>query len=468
MADSADDSAGKAKAGDDAETVSGSETVSSSEAVSDSASVSGERRASTSDAPGGWLEVGDEDALSRWVRASRYAIALVRQLVHQWVRDRCPQQAASLAFQTVLSVVPLTAVAMAALRIWGDVGAESSLVAFLSEEFIPVSREVIATQLTDWSSNISMRSLGIMGLCTTVLLAFILVNNLEKTINAIWRSDKKRPLAQKFVVFYATVTLGPLLMGASLYEATRAGLTEGPGRFLIGVATSFGALFFANYFLPVKRARLRAAVVGALVSTFLLELAKYAFKVYVTNFAFGSMSGIYGALAVIPLWLLWVYYGWLVFLLGVEVAYATQNLGFLQRRDRRGPMSLENEIVRRVNGVLAARIMMAITGTYMSGQKVTSPTTLEEMFDLSGEVLDRITTRLEAHDLIIHVEGEFSGYLPARPPSEISLGHVLAAFRNDDVSHAAHNPRTRLDQILTEIDQDTRARTDDLYFDQLV
>lgn len=461
-----------AKAGSDSDAGSDSESDAGSDpdpgSDTDSVSNAGPAHGSDGELSDGWADAVYDDTLSRWVRASQYAISLIRQLVHQWVRDRCPQQAASLAFQTVLSVVPLTAVAMAALRLWGDVGAESTLVAFLSEEFIPVSREVIATQLTEWSTNISMRSLGIMGLCTTVLLAFILVNNLEKTINAIWRSDRKRPLAQKFVVFYATVTLGPLLMGASLYEATQAGLTEGSGRFLIGVSTSFGALFFANYFLPVKRARMRAAMAGALVSTVLLELAKYAFKVYVTNFAFGSMSGIYGALAVIPLWLLWVYYGWLVFLLGVEVAYATQNLGFLQRRDRRGPMSLENEIVRRVNGVLASRIMMAIAAAYINGQKVTSRTTLEDIFDLSGEVLDRIAARLKGHDLILEVEGEFSGYLPARPPSEISLSQVLSAFRNDDISQAAHNPRTRLDQILAQLDEDARSRTEDLYFDQLV
>lgn len=397
-----------------------------------------------------------------------YAARVATQVVRQWARDRCFEKAASLAFQTVLSVVPLLALALVVLRWSGSIDAESSFVNYLSRELIPVSREVIAEKLSAWSANVSLQSLGLVGLLVTLLFAFFIVNSMENTINAIWRAERRRSLAQKFVVFYASVTIGPFLLGSSLYYATKYGLTEGHSGQLFSAITSYGAMFLANMFLPAVPVRVAPAALGALVTLALFEAARYAFQVYVTEFAFASYAGIYGALGLVPLWLVWVYYTWLMFLLGVEVAHVVQNISSLQRRDRRRPMSLENELLQRVNGVVAARIMLAIAGAYMRGDKVVPRRTLEEMFDLSPEVLGRIAERLKKSDLVIEVDGEMRGYVPARPPNEITLGQILAPFRGDDFARASQNPRTPLDRILADIERETRQRTEEIYLDQLV
>lgn len=408
------------------------------------------------------------------LRRNRWPRDIVRLVVHvvrQWARDRCPQHAAMLAFQTSLSIAPMLAVAMAALRVSGNVDAESAFVQFIARELIPVSREAIAQQLATWSANTNLQSQGIIGLITTALLAFITVNSIERTINQVWRAEHRRSLAQKFMVFYATGTLGPLLIGTSLYQAAKFGLTDGWSGFFLSFATSFGALFLANYFLPALRVSIRAAAAGALVSALLFDTAKYAFNVFVTEYAFARYSGIYGAMAVVPLWLLWVYYSWLTFLLGVEVAHAVQNLRLLQRSDRRRALSLENEIIQRVNGMTAARIMLAICSAYAAGDKVLPRRTLQDMFDLSEEVLSRIVERLARGDLVIEVEGEQSGLLPARPPSEIALHDVLGAFRADDTLPAppvAAGGPSQLDRVLAEIESQTHQRTAGLYFDQLI
>lgn len=410
---------------------------------------------------------GAERQLDTW--AGGYWFRVLSQVVRQWARDRCPQQAAALAFHTVLSVVPLLAVALAALRIWGDINAGSVFVEFISREFIPVSPRDIAEQLTVWSNNINIESLGLVGLCTTILVAFILIDGLETAVNRIWRAERPRSFAQKFVVFYSTLTVGPFLMGMSIVQAAQFGLTEGPWRFLLSVGTTCGALFLANYFLPTAHVQARAAFAGALMSTILFEIAKYAFNVYVTQFAFASFSGIYGAVAVVPLWLMWIFYCWLTFLLGVELAYAAQNLHILQRWDRRRRLSLDNEILERVNGVTAARVMLAISSAYVRGEKVISRNTLEEMFDLSNDALTRIVERLKKHDLVIEVEGERAGFLPARPPSEISLADVLAAFRGGDLlPRRGGTITTRLDSVLADMEDDIQQRTKHLRFDELI
>lgn len=404
----------------------------------------------------------------RHARVSAYALQMANHVVRQWARDRCHEKAASLAYQTVLSVVPLLALTLAVLRGVGHIDGESSFVEFLAREFIPVSSDLIAKQLTSWSDNVNLQSLGLVGLGASVAVAFVMVNSLEKIINHIWRAERRRALSQKFVTFYATATIGPFLLGTSLYQASQFGWTEGFAGLVTSIFTSFMALFMANYFLPALQVRVVPALLGALVSTVLFEIARYAFRVYVTEFAFASFSGVYGTLSLAPIWLLWIYYSWLVFLLGVEVAHVAQNLHLLRRSDRRRPMSLENEILHRVNGVTAARVMMAISAAYLGGDKVMPRRAIEDIFDLSDDVLTRIARRLQSRDLIIEVEGEPSGFVPARPPAEITLAEVMGAFRSSDIDTTGARTNTPLDQLLLDIERDTRERTETVTFDALV
>lgn len=401
------------------------------------------------------------------VRVSLYLVRLGLQVVRQWARDRCPQQAASLAFQTVLSVVPVLAVCLAALRLTGLIEEESALVQFLSDRFIPVSSEELASVLTEWSENVTFKSLGLVGLLTTVTIAFVMWHSLDQIMNHIWRAERKRTIAQKFVVFYATFTIGPILLGVSLYQAARFGLAEGGWRFLLSVTSSYLALFLANWFLPATRVKIGPAAIGAAVTTVLFEVAKYVFTLYVTEFAFERYSGIYGALAVAPFWLIWVYWSWLMLLLGAEVAHAAQNIRLLEQSERRGTLSLENELLHRVNGPMAARVMVAVVEAYLGGAKVLSRQKIADRLDLSPDVVERITRRLKDADLLIEVEGEHLGFVPARPPSEISLAQVLAAFRGDD-RDGESGRQSPLTAVLADIELGTLLRTAQITLDQLV
>ena len=408
---------------------------------------------------------------ARDTRPSRGALLGLRillQVFRQWSRDRCPQAAASLSFQAILSMVPLTAVVLVVLRTTGSLNEQSSFVEFVANEYLPVSRQEISGQMLKWSENVNFQSLGLIGLLTTIVLAFILVNNLERVINYIWRSERRRSTAQKFVVFYAAATIGPLLVGTSLFQASQLGLTDGAIGSLTSFVIVFVTLFLANYFLPSCPVRARSAALGAVTTAVLFELSRVLFDVYVTNFALDKFSGIYGAMAILPIWLLWIYYSWLTLLLGVEVAHATQNIHVLQRVDRRGTSSMENDLIHRVNAVVAARVMVAIAEAYIRGEKMLSRRALEERFDVSDDVVDRITTRLKEQDLVIEVYGDRHGYMPARPPSEIALGEVLNAFRGDDVIVSSRDGGSKLDSVLEDIRAITVERTANLYLDDLV
>jgi len=402
----------------------------------------------------------------RRVRMSLYLVRIAAQVVRQWARDRCPQQAASLAFQTVLSVVPALAVCLAILRATGLIEEESAFVEFLSGRFVPVSSDQIAARLTEWSENVTFQSLGLVGLVTTVLLAFVTWSNLESIFNHIWRAERRRSLPQKFVVFYATMTIGPLLVGVSLYQAARFGLAQGGSGFLFSLLSSYLAVFLAYWLLPATKVRAGPAAIGAALTTVLFELAKHLFTLYVSELSFERTAGVYGAVAVVPLWLIWIYWSWLMLLLGAEVAHAAQNMRLLEQIERRGPMSLENELVQRVNGPMAARVMVAVAEANLRGARGLSRQQIADRLDLSREVVDRLVGRLKEADLLVEVDGDFTGFMPARPPGEIALAEVLAAFRSDDA--AGERGRGALGALLAELESSAHQRTAEVTLAELV
>ncbi len=367
----------------------------------------------------------------RRTRALFYVLRLTVQVVTQWRRDQCPQHAAGLSFQSVLSMVPALAVAFAAVRATGAMGAESALVKFLSTEFIPLSREEISTRLLEWSANVNFHSLGIVGLVAVLFIAFVTFNALELTINKIWRVEKRRSLPKRLATFYLTASIGPLFFGLSLYQAAKLGLTDGWLGVFLSAFLAFTGLFFINFILPATKVRISAAIAGALVNTVAVELAKHAFAFYVSGYGMDRYAGIYGPVATVPLFLIWIYWSWLMLLLGVEVSHTVQNLHLMESAERRLTFNLEDELEKRVNASTATQVVASIAAAQSQGQDGLSRFRITEEFALSDDAMRLITNRLEAHDLL-RAPSENELWSLARPADAISLLEIFDAFRTGD------------------------------------
>jgi membrane protein len=392
-------------------------------------------------------------------------VRVLLQVIRQWARDRCPQQAASLAFQSALSVVPLVAIALTLLRSTGAFEAEGTLVQMLSRQVNPVEPELVTGRILEWSSHLDFRSAGLPGIVTTIVLSFVMYTSVEKIFNDIWRVERRRKLGQKFVVFYALVTLTPALLGASLYHAARYGLTSGFVGSLGALVATFGALFLANKLLPATRVSWRAAAVGALLSALAFEAAKNVFQLYVTEVAFKKYAGIYGTLGIVPIVLIWIYYSWLVVLLGAEVAHTIQHLQHLEAIDRRA-QAQDHPTQDQVNGVVAARLYCEVVAHWRTGGQALPAEELADRFEIGEDVVERIFRRLKEARLVLEVEGDTEGYLPARAPTEVTLAEVIAPFRGGDVA-TVKTGRARLDQTLGEIEAAVRDRSKSVTIDEL-
>ncbi len=386
------------------------------------------------------------------VRAPLYVWRICVLLVAQWKRDRCPQQAAGLSFQSVLSVVPALALAMAAFRATGAMEAESSLIKFLAREYLPLSPQEISQKLLSFSKNITFESMGLIGLITTLLIAFFTFNSLEQTINHIWRVERRRSLPKRLLAFYLTATIGSILVGMSLYQAAQFGLSDGWSGVFLSVSIAFGAVFLANYFLPATKVRISAAIVGAALTTILSEVAKLGFATYVTRFAMDRYSGVYGPMAAVPLCLVWIYWSWLMLLLGVVVTHSVQNLRLLEGAKRRVQVDLAGELERSISGRNAAKLMAVVAQAQSKGAEGVTRFRMSQAFSLSDDAIRLLTNHLRDADLLTR-DASTGLWKLTRPATEIDLLEVFDAFRGTNEQESLHFEALPKADIANQADQ---------------
>ena len=254
-------------------------------------------------------------------------IRIKRLANHSWKHfqeDRCLEEAASLSYTSLLAMVPLLAVifgVVAAFPVFSQVS--DKLKSFIFTNFIPAAGEQIEPYLNTFLKSVS--SLTLPGTVFLIITALLLMFRIEVALNRIWRVSQARTLINRIVMYWAVLTLGPILTGAAIALSAQKVLTPlgidgslAPGWNQLGVFF-LSWLIFTMFFVlvPNRRVQFRDAVVGALLSAVLFEGAKLAFVAYVSN---ANYTVIYGALATIPIFLFWLYIVWAVILFGASLA----------------------------------------------------------------------------------------------------------------------------------------------------
>lgn len=268
-------------------------------------------------------------------------LTTARTLGERFREDRLGLTASSLTFTTTIALVPLFTVALAVFSAFPMFGKlQGAVQQWLVQSLVPdaIARQVLG-YLTQFAGKASR--LGVAGVAVLFISALALVLTIDRTLNNIWRVRRPRPLAQRVLIYWAVMTLGPLLLGASLSVTSYAlyasrGLVSGmPGvlRVLLDVL-EFGLLaagLTALYrFVPHTPVRLAHAIAGGVFGAIGIELAKRLLAWYLGLVP--TYSAVYGAFATVPIFLVWIYLAWLVVLLGAVVAaYLPSLLGASRR-----------------------------------------------------------------------------------------------------------------------------------------
>jgi membrane protein len=245
--------------------------------------------------------------------------------------EKLPQVAGSLTFTTTLALVPLLTIILALFTTFPIfTNFRASLEAYFVQTMMPkgISNTVIAN-LTQFASK--AKSLSAVGAVALLLTSATMIGMIERAFNQIWRVKRTRPIGQRIVIYWALVTLGPLLFGlsisatSSLFVAT-SGLAKAAPFFssmfytLISVALTTGAYTLLYMLVPNRYVDWRDAVWGGVVAAIAFEIAKRLFAMFVRQFP--TYAVIYGALAALPLFLLWIYVSWMITLIGALLTAA--------------------------------------------------------------------------------------------------------------------------------------------------
>jgi membrane protein len=274
-----------------------------------------------------------------------------RQLLRNvWTRFRevrLGMTASSLTFTTVLALVPLFTLVLAiftAFPIFSQV--QDQLQRWLIESLVPesISRQVLGS-LTQFSRKASR--LGMVGLAAVVVVSVALLVTIDRTMGQIWRVSRQRPWSQRLLLYWAGLTLGPLLLGGSLAISSYlfTGYLSGLGDWLpVSVRNLLDLVEFAllvacvtglYYYLPNTRVDWRHALTGGVAVALGLELAKKGLAIYLAQMP--SYSAIYGAFSAVPILLVWIYVTWVVVLLGAVITASLPEIGRQSKRIADGP-----------------------------------------------------------------------------------------------------------------------------------
>jgi membrane protein len=349
-----------------------------------------------------------------------------------FVRDQLLLRANSLAYLTLLSIVPLLALAVALVDVIGD-GQE---VAARILDLVGVSDSVKSNLLAGVAS-FNFRAFGTIGggilLATTVMA----VGRVEQSLNAVWGVTERRPWTRRIPDYLAVLVITPLLVGVAVplraaFESQtlvrealewplleflyRSGLRWAP---LVLVIT---ALCFLYWFLPNTRVRRRSAILGGVVAGVLFNWAQVAYVAL--SVGANRLDKAFAASAWVVLFLVWVYISWAIVLLGAEVAYAHQTLA-LYRREVRGrqPGPAEREAI-------GLAIALACARAFREGAPPWQPDALSDALDVPLRTVRDVLRALESAALIAPAGGEHAGgFQMARPAEQVRVSDVLVALR---------------------------------------
>jgi membrane protein len=263
------------------------------------------------------------------------------QVAKRFEQDRCQRVAGALSFTTVLAIVPLTAVMLAVLSLAPGFSAWMNVIQdFIYSNFVPASGEVVQKYLTQFAGKAGR--LTAVGLLFLMITAIMLMATIEQAFNDIWRTANTRKLLYRFLVYWALLTLGPILVAGSLTLTSKFFTLPFLGRaevtflrdvldVVLPLAFEFGAVVLLYTVVPNVPVLWRNALAGGLFAAMLLETAKYLFAASMKTFT--SYQIIYGAIAALPIFLVWIYISWVIILLG---AIVTATLNDWQWTDKAG------------------------------------------------------------------------------------------------------------------------------------
>ena len=373
------------------------------------------------------------------LRALRITVAVIRDLLEGQITLR----SMGMVYSTLLSMVPLLAISFSLMKGLGVV--DNKLEPMLLNLVAPmgVQGEEIVTKLLGFVNNVNAGALGTAGLVVLIWTVVSLLQKIEGAFNFIWHVSQSRNLARRFSDFFSVLLIGPLLVTAAV-GATGAVLHNGVvlriasiepfGTLLLAVTQLIpylliaAAFTFVYMFIANTRVKLSAAFTGALVAGILWETLGKTF-----GMVFGSSStlAIYSSFAVLILFLVWLYWSWLILLIGAQVAFYVQNPQYQRSGHKLQRLNVEQQ------EYLALALVTLIGRKFVAGSGGCPTAELSAQISLPEESILTTLQTLQQLGLVRLSTDTPSQWLLSRDPDQLKLSTLIGELRS------AQAPKTR-------------------------
>lgn len=267
---------------------------------------------------------------------------LLQVIAVRFVRERFTYAASALTFTTLLAIVPLMAVVISVLSAFPVFHALSTeLQQFVFQNFIPAAGQVVQQYLNSFIQQTG--KLSAVGTVILIVTSIMMMLTIEHALNDIWKIDRRRYSIAAIVRYWAVLSLVPIMIGLTLMAmsyvvslplVTGAAATLGMKSVLLSAIPfilTVLALTLLYVEVPNCKVPTRYGLIGAIIATTLFELAKKGFVMYLTHFP--TYKIIYGALATIPIFFIWVYLSWVIILFGALVSNVLTNRRYVKGAD---------------------------------------------------------------------------------------------------------------------------------------
>jgi membrane protein len=334
-------------------------------------------------------------------------------------------RAMALTYISLFALVPGLVVAFSVVQAFtGMQRIQERLHNFIFENLAVGARTTIEPYVDRFVQNTHVTSAGLVGGALLVWSSLSLFQNVDRALNDIWGVRRRRSLASQATIYWVGITLGPLLLAGSVmlghFTRTFASARLGVPAAAAGALLTCAFFSLAYLIIPNTKVRPRNAVAGGLIAGVAWELAKWAYATFVARSV--KYSAIYGSVAAVPIFVLWLYVSWSILLFGARLAFVFQYAAsFIQGVHSGSRLGRE---------ITAGRTLLAVARAFDGGEPPPDPGELASALGAPADDVSDVVAALKGAGLVVSV-GD-GGLLPARPLERLTLLDVRRAVGGDE------------------------------------
>jgi len=363
---------------------------------------------------------------------------IVRLSSQRFFAEKRVLWAASLTYTTIFSLVPLLSVLFFVFNIFGDLAhLKTIILPYVYKTLAPGAQENVVHLINDTVEHINFKTIGVLSTTVLVVSVFFLLFEIEYALNDIWLIKHRLSVISRAAMYWAALTIGPLAVAVTLFLVTtfeNYPLVKNIEHYIhtdyvfrlsfVLIWLAFTGIYF---FMPGTRVKFWSSMFGGVIAGTLWKVAQCAFTLYTSKFLF-YYPKVYGSLAAVPLFLLWIFLCWTLLLFGAELAYFHQNEQFYKSSYKLPELNL------RSKQYISAMILVFIGSKFHEGKMPPSLSDIAHGLNMPVCIIREFIEPLQLSGIIVQAQRKGICFLPGRPLEKIRLAEVFEQIMQSDTS----------------------------------